>query len=228
MLSGSEENAFTNYLYGGVISRGLRRKIMSGRTLQEYDWRQYRLARLPEDDPRRQGLFMDSSRADPQHDWSNEVYRTDAQRIPASDIVQQRKNRLQREGIRVRCLVHMSYWDPVNPSLQIITRRVDEPNNAEWVNDAPAYDRNPYHITIGYIDKIVEQVPDWRMHLRRLIKRFDNKVIHCRVGWFSNNNNIFLDMRRDPIARDPDFQALHHPHRFRNGNGSQDYAHITQ
>ena len=228
MLSGSEHNAFQNYLQGGVISAAVRRKIIYGRLMQEYDWRQLRLAHLPENSEKRLAKFMKSRVKDPQHDWSNEVYRTDDQRIPADDIVQQRKYRLRREGIRVHCLVKMSYWDPVNPSLQIITRRIDDPNNAEWVNDAPAYDRNPYHITIGYMNKIIEQVPDWRIHLRRLLRRFDNQVIHCRVGWFSRSNNIFLDRRQDPIARDRDFQALHHPHRFRNGRGNQDYAHITQ
>ena len=228
MLSGSEHNAFQNYLQGGVISAAARRKIIYGRHMREYDWRQLRLAHLPEDDPRRLGKYLNSGTTDPQHDWSNEVYRTDDQRIPADDIVQQRRDRLRREGIRVRCTVHMSYWDPLKPSLQILTRRRRRPNNANWVNYAPAYDRNPYHITIGYMDKIIAEVPNWRKHLGRLLQRFDNRLVHCRVGWFSRNNNIFLDMRRDPIARDPDFQALHRPHRFRNGNDNQDYAHITQ
>ena len=65
MLSGSEHNAFQNYLQGGAISAAVRRKIIYGRLMQEYDWRQLRLAHLPENSEKRLAKFMKSRVKDP-------------------------------------------------------------------------------------------------------------------------------------------------------------------
>ena len=127
----------------------------------------------------------------------------------------------------------LSYWESENPSLQIQTQRLDTRGNTFWISDKTAYgSRTPYHITVGYLSKIKERVPNWKAHLKALISKFHERIATLRISRYSRNGNAHLDDSVDPIASDPDFRALHHPHRIARMTQDElqnlkfDYPHI--
>ena len=129
----------------------------------------------------------------------------------------------------------LSYWESENPSLQTQTHRLDTRGNTFWISDKTAYgSRTPYHITIGYLSKIKDKVPYWKLHLKAWIHKFHERIFTLRISGFSGGGNAYLDEFIDPIASDPDFRALHYPHRIARMTQDElqairfDYPHISQ
>ena len=221
-MDGAEDNAFRQYLLS-ELTKAQKRRVAYHRMVHEHEWR------LRHHNPQWQLMtkYLRNDQWDPNSDWTNVRPVPDNRRFPNDQEYQDRKDALVQNGIIVKCRVFLSQWDPRNPSLQIRVTRVRSATNPTWLSNRTEYKRNPYHITVGFLDPIKRHVPDWRFHLERLIRKFHLRTVHLRVFGFSSGGNVYLDGTHDPIATDPDFQILHNPHRTRN-DGSIDYPHVTQ
>ena len=209
-----------------------RRRIVYGRLRQEAAWRR---AVTPHGYQDAQPLVLSSTQMDSRRDFRNATHVPDEERFPHEEEKKTRKALLQARGIKVRTKVMLSYWEADNPSLQIETQRLNDRGNTFWVSDRTAYGfRNPYHITVGYLSKIKAEVPNWQRHLKALIRKFHEQTVTLRISGFSGGGNAYLDEFDDAIASDPDFRALHYPHRIARMTQKElqnlkfDYPHVTQ
>ena len=223
-MEGQEHNAFRQFLLGGVLTDEQKRRIAYHRVLHEQAWR----TRYHNPQWTQMAIYLNNGSWDPKSDWDNVRWFSEDERYPDDVEKQRRRTALLQRGIVVRCRVYLSQWEPLNPQLQIRLTRVNRAGNTRWLsNKTEAGKRNPYHVTIGYLTEIQARVPNWQMHLRRLIRKFHEHNYHLWVSGFSSGGNVYLDEQNDPIATDPDFMALRAPYRTSNP-GNINYPHVTQ
>ena len=114
---------------------------------------------------------------------------------------------LMERGIKVRANVTISNYDPSDPLLMIEVRRLNIPGNPEWLSNAPP--GGEYHVTVGKMNKIMKDIPDWRHRFETLFRKFDNANLWLWPSRISPGHTLELHTRHDPIASDPTFNELH-------------------
>jgi hypothetical protein len=65
----------------------------------------------------------------------------------------------------------------------------------------------------------LEQVENWQTRLANIFSKFNDQDVILIPYYISRGQVMYLDPEEDPIASDPDIQALH--------NGARDNLHVS-
>ena len=128
------------------------------------------------------------------------------ERLKQGEEYERTKKALEERGIKVRANVTISNYDPQKPMLMIDVRRLNTPGNPEWVSDAPP--GSEYHVTVGPMNDIIRNIPNWRHEVETLFIKFDNANLWLLPDRVTNGHTLALS-KCDPIASDETFQLLH-------------------
>ena len=128
------------------------------------------------------------------------------ERLKQGEEYERTKVALEERGIKVRANVTISNYDPKKPMLMIEVRRLKIPGNPEWLSDAPP--GGEYHVTVGPMNDIIRNIPNWRYEVETLFQKFDNANLWLLPDRVTNGHTLALS-KCDPIASDETFQLLH-------------------
>ena len=133
--------------------------------------------------------------------------------------LKEREEALLQTGIRVHTRVGFSHLTD-EPFLVIYVDAypgIDQPQErfteryTRWTTEKTSNPASHRHISIAYMSDI-EAVPDWRTKLENIYSKFNNEDIILIPSYISRGQVMYLDPKNDPIASDPDVQALHSTH----------------
>ena len=147
-------------------------------------------------------------------------------RVPNENELQEREDALLHTGIRVQTTVGFSYFTP-DPLLVIYVdawEEKDQPQDmyhtrfTKWTTEATSNPASHRHISIAYMSHL-EQVENWQTRLANIFSKFNDQDVILIPYYISRGQVMYLDPEEDPIASDPDIQALH--------NGARDNLHVS-
>ena len=131
-------------------------------------------------------------------------------RMPDNETFDNRSWYLLNNGIKVSTHVELSFlFGHENPLLVIRVDKQPDWTDSTFVSDRTTNTLVHRHVSIGYIKKIADIVPDYNNKLRLLYEKFNDRELWLWGSRITDNAVFELNTEDDPIASDAIVQEFH-------------------